>query len=89
MYEYRVNVDGNNGITYVFVRDTYFPIQELEDMCKMYLTRYGVESGFSILEYVLIGLCFELFDIIGESGSLYNTSARKEDISVNFNFKNV
>ena len=89
MYEYYVDVDGNNSITYVFTRDTYFPIQELEDMCKMYLTRYGVERGFFILERVLVSLGFELFDIIGESSSLYNMSVRKEDISVNFNFKNV
>lgn len=89
MYEYCVNVNGNNSITYVFTRDTYFPVQELEEMCKMYLTRYGVKIGFSILDGILVGLGFELFDIIGESSSLYNVSVRKEDISINFNFKNV
>lgn len=89
MYEYYVDVDGNNSITYVFTRDTYFPIQEFEELCKKCLAGSGVERGFFILERVLVSLGFELFDIIGESSLLYNMSVRKEDISVNFNFKNV
>lgn len=89
MYEYCINVNGNNSITYVFLRDTYFHIQEFEELCKRCLTGYGVEMGFFILESILVRFGFELFDIIGESSSLYNMSVRKEDISVNFNFKNV
>lgn len=84
MYEYCVNVNGNNGVTYVFTRDTYFPVQELEGMCKTYLTRYGVEIGFSILKSILVNLGFKLL-----VDNVNFISVRKEDISVNFNFKNV
>lgn len=87
MYEYCVNVNGNNSITYVFTRDTYFPVQELEEMCKMYLTRYGVKIGFSMLESILIDLCFQL--LVDKVNFINCISVGKEDISVNFNFKNV
>lgn len=87
MYEYCINVDGNNSITYVFMRDTYFPVQELEELCKKFLIRYGVEEGFSMLESILIDLGFQL--LVDKVNFINCISVRKEDISVNFNFKNV
>lgn len=87
MYEYYVDVDGNNGITYVFLRDTYFPIQEFEELCKRCLTCYGVEMGLSMLEFILVSLGFEL--LVDKVNFINCISVRREDISVNFNFKNV
>lgn len=89
MYEYCVYVDGN---TFTFVRDTYFPIQEFDGVCRTCLVGKSVDGGFFVLMGVLGRLGFKSSDVIGDSCDCIVSSymsIRREDISVKFNFYNV
>lgn len=86
MYEYYVYV---GDFAYGFKRETYFPIQEFDDVCKRCLAGSSVERGFFILDSVLGNLGFELYDINGEGNSFCQMCIKVEEISVTFNYNNV
>lgn len=82
MYKYYVYLD---SFTYTFNRETYFPIQEFDVICKRYLKGSMVEMELFVLESVLSNLGFELYEIIGESNSDYDSVVK--DVHVSFSYK--